>query len=416
MSMMPRYLLILALTMLTSACAPDLGKLSFGNPNPTNNTNDNDTNDDLHWDPPFLCASRQQEVSTYAYDDAGTIREIKRRRMNNDLDTSTFEEGHIVRRTIGRAGEALVVEADWQYNGELLTRVDVVDKRYGYGEDEAMKWSITFTHDEAGRVSEAQGEGIFTDALIHGFFNQLNGLLYFSEDMEIADGVNLHWSHEIATQLLFADPEPTRFSVRYTYDAEGHLARAEWDMNGDTQPDFISEEVRTTLSHITYHYNASTDAPPYSAFDRTFDEQGNLVSLLNRRGDELTTSETWTWKDLPDGNACSTVREVKRTREYNSTNQPKEVLVKTYDTQDRLVFDAVLNDRGQAVDRTFTSYLTDGRLEERDRDANGSIDQTTRYTYDADGRLLSVFIEEDSTYPEPCESFGLWRFDATCTQ
>lgn len=368
--------------------------------------------EEVHWDHfPTQCAEHQKEVSTYTYDPAGVIQEIKHSRMNGDSDTSTFEAGRMLRRTIGRDGEPLAVEADWQYSGDLLTRVDVVDRRGG-DEDERV-WALVFVHDEAGRVSEVRGEGVLSDALAHNLSDQLNDLRLFGEEMEIADGINLHWPYEVA-RLILGESAPVSFSVRYAYDAEGRLAKTDWDVDGDNQPDYVSEQVYTALLHTTNNHKTSKPDAPYNVFERTFDEDGALVSIFSVRGGEVVARALWMATDLPEGNPCGAVRQVKHTRDYHGGAGVEETWIKKYDAEGRLIFDATFNNDGEVLGRTFINHLADGRLEERDHDSNGSIDQTTRYTYDAEGRLVSVILEEELQSPAACEPFGLWRVDETC--
>jgi hypothetical protein len=356
-----------------------------------------------------FCSAVEKEQSLYTYTDAGALQSIERHRMNGILDRITYTDGRVSSRSVGFDGEG--VRATWLYEGDLLSRVEV------FAYSDTPSWTLALTHDDQGRVVEAQALGFVSSDLIHDLSGQLTRLERFDTPLEVVDGVNLHWPPDAAFASTILEGSGQGFIVRYAYDGEGRLTEALWDTNGDGRPNFVRADSYDDVArtHTTTAAAAARPQQPFMTVTRAYTEEGLLLRRDLWRGPDLASSQWWTRDDLPAAHPCGASSEVNHMRDWDGDGVADEVLVKQYDADERLVFDAILTGDGLITDRTYTVYLPNARLEVRDRDANGEIDQTTRYVYGEDGGLRAVEILENKVGGWTlCQSLGNWPQASAC--
>jgi hypothetical protein len=369
-------------------------------------------------DAPVVCNDFQEEVSAYAYDADGNLRQIKRTRMNGDIDTTTYANGRIVHRAIETGEAKPLVELSWSYTDDRLTEIRIIDRSDSPRPD--ALWAMTFSYDDAGQLAELRGDGIFPFQLqlLQELISESHNIGRLAAEPAVAE-VTLYApiDADLFLSLFVLNEAPVLFIARYTYDAEGRFARSTWDINADGTLDYAREDRDDAQTHSSLAFSApNLDSSPYITIERDLDAQGQLTERRIFRGGALSSTQRWSQEPITDVNGCAVTDTILDQRDWDADGSIDETLTKQYDAQDRLIYDALTNSEGVITDRTFTTHLLDGRLEERDRNSDGKIDQTTRYTYDADGRLLQVTISEiDLVFYTSCDPFGPWRAEMTCT-
>jgi hypothetical protein len=372
---------------------------------------------DVFYDAPVVCKDFEEEVSAYTYDADGNLREIKRTRMNGDIDTTTYADGRIVHRAIETSEAKPLVEFSWRYTDDRLTEIRIID-RSDSPEPDAL-WTMTFSYNDAGQLAELRGDGIFPFQLqlLQELISESRNIGLFAAEPTVAE-VTLYApiDADLFLSLFVLNEAPVLFIARYTYDAEGRFARSTWDINADGTLDYAREDHDDAQTHSSLAFSApNLDSSPYITIERDLDAQGQLTERRIFRGGVLSSTQRWSQEPITDANGCAVTDTILDQRDWDADGSIDETLTKQYDAQDRLIFDALTNREGVITDRTFTTHLLDGRLEERDRNSDGKIDQTTRYTYADDGRLLQVTISEiDLVFYASCDPFGPWRDEMTC--
>ena len=317
-----------------------------------------------------LTENRGGAVTTYTYDNAGNLTEIKDP-AGNKTSITYDTAGNLLTRTLPLVGNTVYDNYDYKGNPGAIT--------------DPNGNSIIYTYDLLGRVKSATNQA-------DGGVTQYSYVSATGGSCPSCSGGN--GNGKIASIIL---PEGNR--INYEYDNIGNLAKITdndgnsinytYDSRGNKVKEEIKDAVGILQKTVSNQYDLinrlqKVTNPDNSATEFGYDRRGNRTALKNPNGNTTTYAYDVTnrlTKVTQPGNVTTTYSYDRRNNLTSVTDANGNTTTYEYDKQNRLT-------KTTSPDTGITTYTYDpnGNLKTK-TDAKGIV---ATYTYDAANRLTAI--------------------------
>lgn len=294
---------------------------------------------------------------------------------------------------------------DWDADGndDLITRYDVDGRKteeiWDVQDDGSSLARTSYDYREDGELAAKQndndGDGEADSGTTY-VYDDDGKLLRIEEDEDLSDElVNRVSSFEYdeqgrRTQVEVYEGATPASRTTFTYDGEGNLTRREEDQDIDEALDAVEEW--TFESGVLASHELDNDGDGLADERQTFDAAGRVLTDEGYHDGMLDVSTAYEYDD--DGNVV-----VERATNGEATLLSLKQY--TYDASARLT-ELTVDSDGDGIDDVVTrwSYDADGHVltveERRGADPEAPFVVTEDNSYDAEGRLIETTFDSDA--------------------